>query len=77
MQQGDNLSECIIWLFEYLEDNALDFPAVHNIQFPEGIHRDDLVITAGSFAAALLVDDLGDGVLLEASDFFLLEKYIC
>lgn len=55
-------------LFEYLEDNALNFPVIHHIQFPEGIHRDDLVITAGSYAGALLVDGLGDGVLLEASD---------
>lgn len=31
-------------------------------------HRDDLVIAAGSNAGALLVDGLGDGVLLEASD---------
>lgn len=30
--------------------------------------RDDLVITAGSNAGALLVDGLGDGVLLEALD---------
>jgi len=29
-------------------------------------HRDDLVIAAGSNAGALLVDGLGDGVLLEA-----------
>ncbi|XP_008807336.1 4-hydroxy-3-methylbut-2-en-1-yl diphosphate synthase (ferredoxin), chloroplastic [Phoenix dactylifera] len=55
-------------LFEYLEDNVLNFPVIHHIQFPEGIHRDDLVIAAGSYAGALLVDGLGDGVLLEASD---------
>lgn len=30
--------------------------------------RDDLVIGAGSNAGALLVDGLGDGILLEASD---------
>lgn len=30
--------------------------------------RDDLVIGAGSNAGALLVDGLGDGVLLEAPD---------
>lgn len=32
------------------------------------IGRDDLVIMAGSSVGALLVDGLGDGVLLEASD---------
>lgn len=30
--------------------------------------RDDLVIKAGSEAGALLVDGLGDGILLEAED---------
>lgn len=30
--------------------------------------RDDLVIKTGSEAGALLVDGLGDGVLLEAAD---------
>ncbi|XP_072964435.1 4-hydroxy-3-methylbut-2-en-1-yl diphosphate synthase (ferredoxin), chloroplastic [Typha angustifolia] len=55
-------------LFEFLEDSALKFPVIHHVQFPEGTHRDDLVIGAGSHAGALLVDGLGDGVLLEASD---------
>nr|AOV62778.1 4-hydroxy-3-methylbut-2-enyl diphosphate synthase [Morus alba] len=55
-------------LFEYLSDNALNFPVIHHISFPSGIDRDDLVIGAGSNAGALLVDGLGDGVLLEAPD---------
>ncbi|WVY99351.1 hypothetical protein V8G54_025421 [Vigna mungo] len=55
-------------LFEYLSDNSLNFPVIHHIQFPNGIHRDDLVIGAGSDAGALLVDGLGDGLLLEALD---------
>lgn len=55
-------------LFEYLSDNALNFPVIHHIQFPSGIHRDDLVIRAGTYAGCLLVDGLGDGVLLEAPD---------
>ncbi|XP_021746077.1 4-hydroxy-3-methylbut-2-en-1-yl diphosphate synthase (ferredoxin), chloroplastic-like [Chenopodium quinoa] len=53
-------------LFEYLSDNSLNFPVIHCIQFPSGIHRDDLVIHAGTYAGCLLVDGLGDGVLLEA-----------
>ncbi|XP_058094443.1 4-hydroxy-3-methylbut-2-en-1-yl diphosphate synthase (ferredoxin), chloroplastic [Magnolia sinica] len=53
-------------LFEYLSENDLNFPVIHHIQFPEGTHRDDLVIGAGSNAGALLVDGLGDGVFLEA-----------
>lgn len=55
-------------LFEYLSENCLNFPVIHHIQFPKGVHRDDLVIGAGSNAGALLVDGLGDGVLLEAPD---------
>ncbi|XP_077225533.1 4-hydroxy-3-methylbut-2-en-1-yl diphosphate synthase (ferredoxin), chloroplastic-like isoform X1 [Tasmannia lanceolata] len=53
-------------LFEYLAENALDFPVIHHIQFPNEIHRDDLVIGAGSNAGALLVDGFGDGLCLEA-----------
>lgn len=55
-------------LFEYLEESNLTFPVIHHIQFPEKMHRDDLVIKAGSDAGALLVDGLGDGLLLEAPD---------
>ncbi|KAA3468804.1 4-hydroxy-3-methylbut-2-en-1-yl diphosphate synthase (ferredoxin), chloroplastic [Gossypium australe] len=55
-------------LFEYLSENSLDFPVIHHIQFPNGTHRDDLVINAGTNAGALLVDGLGDGILLEAPD---------
>ncbi|CAH9072358.1 unnamed protein product [Cuscuta epithymum] len=55
-------------LFEYLSENSLDFPVIHHIEFPKNIHRDDLVIGAGTNAGALLVDGLGDGVLLESPD---------
>lgn len=55
-------------LFEYLEENTLNFPVIHHLEFPEGVNRDDLVIGAGSNAGALLVDGLGDGLLLEAYD---------
>ncbi|KAI3983359.1 hypothetical protein MKX01_013426 [Papaver californicum] len=53
-------------LFEYLGENALDVPVIHHMQFANGIHKDDLVIGAGSNVGALLVDGLGDGLLLEA-----------
>ncbi|MED6216892.1 hypothetical protein PIB30_012353 [Stylosanthes scabra] len=55
-------------LFEFLADNSLNFPVIHHIQFQNGINRDDLVIGAGANAGALLVDGLGDGLLLEAPD---------
>uniref|UniRef100_N1QX50 4-hydroxy-3-methylbut-2-en-1-yl diphosphate synthase n=1 Tax=Aegilops tauschii TaxID=37682 RepID=N1QX50_AEGTA len=54
-------------LFEYLETNGLNFPVIHHIDFPKSIDRDGLVIGAGSNVGALLVDGLGDGVLLEAA----------
>lgn len=55
-------------LFEYLETNGLNFPVIHHIDFPKSIDRDGLVIGAGSNVGALLVDGLGDGVLLEAAN---------
>jgi (E)-4-hydroxy-3-methylbut-2-enyl-diphosphate synthase len=55
-------------LFEYLESKNLNFPVIHHLKFPSKTERDDLVIKAGSEAGALLVDGLGDGILLEADD---------
>uniref|UniRef100_A0A0E0K242 4-hydroxy-3-methylbut-2-en-1-yl diphosphate synthase n=1 Tax=Oryza punctata TaxID=4537 RepID=A0A0E0K242_ORYPU len=55
-------------LFEYLETNGLNFPVIHHIEFPKSVNRDDFVIGAGANVGALLVDGLGDGVLLEAAD---------
>ncbi|KAJ3675429.1 hypothetical protein LUZ60_004471 [Juncus effusus] len=55
-------------LFEYLEENGLNLPVIHHIEFPQNTHRDDLVIAAGTNTGALLVDGLGDGLLLEAQD---------
>ncbi|KAJ7566366.1 hypothetical protein O6H91_02G099400 [Diphasiastrum complanatum] len=55
-------------LLEYLQSNKLNFPVIHHLHFPDAMHRDDLVIKAGSEAGALLVDGLGDGILLEAGD---------
>lgn len=26
-------------LFDYLSENALNFPVIHHIEFPKGIHR--------------------------------------
>ncbi|CAN8244353.1 unnamed protein product [Cochlearia groenlandica] len=55
-------------LFEFLSENSVNFPVIDHIEFPTGIHRDELVIHAGTYAGALLVDGLGDGVMLEAPD---------
>lgn len=53
-------------LFEYLAESNLNIPVIHHLEFPAGTHRDELVIGAGSDAGSLLVDGLGDGLLLEA-----------
>ncbi|GAQ85883.1 4-hydroxy-3-methylbut-2-en-1-yl diphosphate synthase [Klebsormidium nitens] len=52
-------------IFEFLQSNDLKFPVIHHLQFPEGTDTDDLVLTSGSEAGALLVDGLGDGVMIE------------
>ncbi|CAI5518354.1 unnamed protein product [Closterium sp. Naga37s-1] len=53
-------------LFEFLQSNNIMTPVIHHISFPEGTSKDDLVLQSGAEAGALLVDGLGDGVLLEA-----------
>ncbi|CAI5984201.1 unnamed protein product [Closterium sp. NIES-65] len=53
-------------LFEFLQSNNITTPVIHHISFPEGTSKDDLVLQSGAEAGALLVDGLGDGVLLEA-----------
>ncbi|KAM7469611.1 hypothetical protein LguiA_007794 [Lonicera macranthoides] len=51
-----------------LVGNDLNLPVIHHIEFPKGIHMDDLVIAAGTNAGALLVDGFGEGLLLEAPE---------
>ncbi|CAI5512367.1 unnamed protein product [Closterium sp. Naga37s-1] len=53
-------------LFEFLQTNNITTPVIHHISFPEGTSKDDLVLQSGAEAGALLVDGLGDGVMLEA-----------
>ncbi|XP_040967789.1 4-hydroxy-3-methylbut-2-en-1-yl diphosphate synthase (ferredoxin), chloroplastic-like [Gossypium hirsutum] len=48
--------------------NGLNLLNSYGLMFLSGIHRDDLVINAGTNAGAHLVDGLGDGVLLESLD---------
>ncbi|GER55669.1 4-hydroxy-3-methylbut-2-en-1-yl diphosphatesynthase [Striga asiatica] len=47
-------------LFGNLSENTLDFPVIHHIQFPKQTRRTN--------AGALLVDGLGDGILLDSPD---------
>ncbi|KAM7461313.1 hypothetical protein LguiA_029434 [Lonicera macranthoides] len=54
--------------YKLLEGNDLNLPLIHHIEFPKGIHMDDLVNAAGTNAGALLVDGFGEGLLLEAPE---------
>lgn len=53
-------------VFEALSEAKAEIPVIHHKRIPKGASRDELVISAGSEVGALLVDGLGDGVLIEA-----------
>lgn len=53
-------------LFEYIVSENLEIPVIHYLSFDKDADRDGLVITSGSVAGALLVDGLGDGIMLDA-----------
>eukprot|EP00884_Botryococcus_braunii_P018770 jgi/Botrbrau1/5577/Bobra.97_2s0008.1 len=51
--------------FELLRFYDIDLPVIHTRRFPAGLTRDEIVLTCGAEIGALLVDGLGDGVLLD------------
>lgn len=51
--------------FEWLRSYDIDLPVIHTRRFAAGLTRDEIVLTCGSEIGALLVDGLGDGVLLD------------
>ena len=53
-------------VFETLAAAAHNVPVIHHLQFSAAAEKDEVVIRGGSEAGALLVDGLGDGVLIEA-----------
>eukprot|EP00197_Chlamydomonas_leiostraca_P002013 CAMPEP_0202857216 /NCGR_PEP_ID=MMETSP1391-20130828/243_1 /ASSEMBLY_ACC=CAM_ASM_000867 /TAXON_ID=1034604 /ORGANISM="Chlamydomonas leiostraca, Strain SAG 11-49" /LENGTH=714 /DNA_ID=CAMNT_0049535995 /DNA_START=93 /DNA_END=2237 /DNA_ORIENTATION=- len=52
-------------VFETIQREAITVPVIHHIRFPKGTIRDDIVLNTGSWVGGLLVDGLGDGVLLD------------
>lgn len=52
-------------VFEILQTNDIKIPVIHHMRFAEGDDNDKVVIYGGSCAGALLVDGLGDGVMIE------------
>lgn len=56
-------------VFELLQRHSINLPVIHHFCFDESFTRDDLVIQSGTFGGALLMDGLGDGVMLDAPQF--------
>jgi (E)-4-hydroxy-3-methylbut-2-enyl-diphosphate synthase len=54
-------------VFEQLQQQKVDVPVIHHITFADGTVRDDLVLQSGSKVGALMVDGLGDGLVIECA----------
>jgi len=52
-------------VMEAVQASGSTIPVLHWLRFGAGDSTDDLVIRAGSFGGSMLVDGLGDGVMLE------------
>ena len=55
------------FFFECLADMKVDLPVIHRITLGAGADDDEVYLKAGSYIGALLVDGLGDGVMIDAS----------
>jgi (E)-4-hydroxy-3-methylbut-2-enyl-diphosphate synthase len=53
-------------IFETLQRAGSKTPVIHHVRYPKGAERDEIVIATGSRVGGLLVDGLGDGVMIEA-----------
>ena len=54
--------------FERLAKCGSDVPVIHYLEI-EGDHKDDVIITGGAECGCLLVDGLGDGVVIDSQSF--------
>ena len=63
-------------VFEIFATAKVTLPVIHHLVFPGDAVKDAVVIQGGSEAGALLVDGLGDGVLLEAPSLSLEQQRI-
>lgn len=52
-------------VFEVFQKNDVQIPVIHHITFPDGSERDDIIISAGAQVGAMMVDGLGDGLIIE------------
>ena len=55
-------------VFQLLADRGSELPVVHSLVFNSVKDKDDLILRCGSEAGALLVDGLGDGVMISTSN---------
>jgi (E)-4-hydroxy-3-methylbut-2-enyl-diphosphate synthase len=53
-------------VFETLQRAGSKTPVIHHVRYPSGADKDEIVIATGSRVGGLLVDGLGDGVMIEA-----------
>ncbi|KAK2075593.1 hypothetical protein QBZ16_001701 [Prototheca wickerhamii] len=53
------------WVFEVLRSENIDVPIVHVLRAAQGTGREDLSLRAGVEVGGLMVDGLGDGVMLD------------
>jgi (E)-4-hydroxy-3-methylbut-2-enyl-diphosphate synthase len=54
-------------VFEIIQQSSIDVPIIHHITFSDGTDRDGIIIQSGSMVGGLMVDGLGDGVLIECA----------
>ncbi|KAH7624269.1 hypothetical protein Ndes2526B_g01534 [Nannochloris sp. 'desiccata'] len=54
-------------VFEVLRRNEIHVPVIHHAAFPDGVDRDEIIINGGSQVGALMVDGLGDGLMIECA----------
>jgi len=52
-------------VFELLQRHNINHPVLHHLRFAAGTTRDEIVMATGTLAGSLLVDGLGDGVLVD------------
>lgn len=66
IKQGVSRHHASRYVFEVMARHGVQQPVIHHITFPKSSDRDEIVLRGGSEVGALLVDGLGDGVMIEA-----------
>lgn len=56
-------------VFQLLHENSCTIPIIHSLSYNKLNDKDDLILRSGSEAGALLVDGLGDGVMISSPGF--------